>query len=400
MFRINFKVLPLSGIMIVLCFNAFSQKTTAVEKTVEYNKFLLEYKTRIASTLDTSGPKHLNTFVHPYAVIASDFIKEKVYADPDALKLLQVLNPNINMNDPNLRINVSTKLITPHYVPPSQEILEKFNRDYLTASAPDPTVNEEFANTVINYNNLIDQMAQSPNTVTLDGLWDSLNLIKTYVLPVFNQHSGGISQTQMRYINNEVSTLTRLFQKKATKKFHERSSFIIRDIINLSNIRDWSTATLKPHTSNAGSAVNHVNFNYKNLLHAGFTNDSVSANSSISTSVGDRPFKCNVYVFRIDSTKQMQDTDPVAKKYFLWIGDKASFGDLIPGCDSASIGFPKNGNLASTLPVTIGFGSYIFIIRDRYTGITFTKEVSINTETEFEKDGQNVRKIIFTVYGP
>ncbi len=382
-----------------LCFLAvlvitsgFSQQTMQARKTA-YNNFVKEYRNS-PSKLQALAKR--DTFVHPFAVVAANFKQQKIYPDKDAFELIQALNPSLKMSSPSARMKFKSTLIVPKFTPPSSAVSASFTAEYAIASATDPELNAAFERNTGYFNNMITVMAQTENLPFSRGMWDSLNLLKTYALPAFNEHAGQISKTQMTYINNELATLVRLFgfmQKKSAKKINTappgndeaRKSFIIQDLFNLSNAGLWSVISPSKKTirhTGAASAVNAAIPDYLDRKAGLFAK---------------RPFVCNIYVFKIDPATQVADSVPVPARYALWLGNKGNFDDLIPGCDSTALGFPKNGNLASTLPVSIGFGSYIIIIKNISTGALFTKEVSPGTETEFEPNDNTVRKIIFLV---
>jgi hypothetical protein len=112
--------------------------------------------------------------------------------------------------------------------------------------------------------------------------------------------------------------------------------------------------------------------------------------------LGSLPFACNLYIFEKDENGNRKQ-DPEMDSYEVWVGDKMSFMSREnDNADPESYGFQKMGNPASTLPFSIGLGKWVVVMKKKDpTGKLYSKEISITSETEFEPDDPNQRKVCY-----
>jgi len=82
-----------------------------------YDRFVKEYKINEKAPDKAVIMRH-DTMVHPLAIASSFFVKQKVYPNEDAVRLIQELNPNIDMNAEANVVSGDTRLIWPNYPVP------------------------------------------------------------------------------------------------------------------------------------------------------------------------------------------------------------------------------------------------------------------------------------------
>ena len=357
--------------------------------TKTYNRFLTEYHTNNEAISKTAVLRH-DTMVHPLAVASTYLIQEKVYPNDDAVRLVQELNPKIDMTGDASAIPGDTRLILPNYPPAKEDVIVKFNAEYLTDASPDGNLNQVFKNLSDAFNQIFQRLTV-PEDEAGKKYYDSLAFFNSRILPYINNSAQSISRLQMVYFNKELSALNESFSmrrlpagayRRGGGNSHETASYILRDFYEIANpvqIRKRSIYTER--VTRGGSST----WNKKDFELTFFDN------------LNAKPFACNLYIYgKDDSGKRKQD--PEMELYEVWVGDKMSFNTSVTGSAPESYGFLKMGNPASTLPFNIGLGKWIVVMKKKGPGgVYLFKEISIFSETEMEPDNPNARKVCYVL---
>lgn len=354
-----------------------------------YNKFLDEYQINNASATKKAVIMRHDTMVHPLAIASSYFVKQKVYPNEDAIRLVQELNPKIDMTADGNVIAGDTRLIFPNYPPPNETALLQFRAEYSKASSPDPGLNQSFKNASDIFNQIFQKLSV-PDDEIQKKYYDSLAFFNSRILPYINNSAQSISRLQMRYFNAALTALNQTFQSKVRRmptevytrgaaNNHVTASYIIADFYEIANpvqIRKRSLYMEK----RIGNGISEGN--KKNHEMTFFYDLNV------------KPYACNLYIFGKDGSGNRKQ-DPEMEAFDVWIGDKLSFVTRVIGSAPESFGFVKMGNPASTLPIWIGLGKWIVVMKRPGTGEEYYKEISIYTETEFDPNDPGARKVCY-----
>lgn len=352
-----------------------------------YNKFLSEYRTTNQTAASKASVLRHDTMVHPLAIASTYFVQEKVYPNEDAVKLIQQLNPKVDMSDGAKAVNGDTRLVLPNYPQVRPEVLSRFNADYSIAASPDPVLIQNFKNSSDIFNRIFQQLPV-PDDDAGKKYYDSLAFFNNSILPYVNNSAQSISRLQMRYFYTELTALNRTLGKKKSSPVaygkkptvsHETASYIIEDFYEIASpvqIHKKSLYTQK--LTKSLSSIDKKDF--KMIFF-----DNLNAT----------PFACNLYIYGKDDSGNRKQ-DPEMDSYDVWVGDKMSFSTSVKDSDPESYGFTKMGNPASTLPFNIGLGKWIVVMKKKSPdGVYLYKEISIFSETETEPDNPNARKVCY-----
>ncbi len=366
--------------------NCFAQ-TKMVAKT--YDKFVKEYQINNEKGPDKAVIIRHDTMVHPFAIASNYFVKQRIFPNEDAVRLIQELNPKIDMSAEAKVIQGDTRLILPNYPPPNDNVLMQFKVEYLKDATPDEDLNQRFKKSSEIFNQIF-QGLPVPDDEAGKKFYDSLTFFNKTILPYINNSAQSISRLQMHYFNTELTALNQSFQTKLrripTKAIvrkaaddHMTASYIIADFYEIANpvqIR----RSLYTERRNGGNSIE----------------DKKDPGFIFLDDLKARPFACNLYIYGKDEQGNRK-TDPEMFTYDVWVGDKMSFTLRRNGNAPESYGFLKMGNPASTLPFNIGLGKWIVIMRRQGTSIEYYKEISIYSETGFEPDDPNARKVCYVL---
>lgn len=369
--------------LLVLCCYSFCLRAQKVNSgAVNYQKFQAEYQNHLA--MDKAGAYHRpDTVIHPYVLLSHQFIQEKIYPSKSAVQLLQALNPSINMSDPEKRVDASSKLVAPRFLPVQKPVLERFQGYYKAASTPDAALNSLFSGNVAAFSALVDSIGARSRPYPGKDLYDSLTQLQRRILPALGAQASKCSRTQVQYQNSELSVLTSVLRETTTRKMLagrfqndiSQISQIVNDLFSLEQFIPVMVKEVRKGSSN--SAVNdHRAFNIRPL----------------DGSITDAPFVFNVYVYSTDANGN-SSPDPVQQAYYVWIGPRGTYFSLIPGCDSSAFNFHRNPDLASTLPISVGLGNFMLIVQEVATGKNFTEEIS-TISNNFDPNDKSIHKIV------
>jgi hypothetical protein len=403
---------PLWAVSFFLIVTSSSSRAQQKVNAKTYQRFLNEYHARgVIKNNDEIKTFRPDSMVHPFVIATMHFSQEKVLPNQDAVQLLQELNPSVDMSDKAKLISGETQLVYPNYPPPKEKVLMQFKAEYRRASLPDDMLNSSFIYASTAFNKIFKSL-NIPATDAEKKFYDSLSFLNNRILPYINNTARSISQTQMRYLNSELQALNRTLstgkEKAVPKNFktkntsnrnidHSVASYVVADFYALTSSaikrkKEAATGQQRLHNSFLEFASYRENSLDKNYS----TEDNNSSGYSALNSLQARPFACNLYVYSTDENGNRKK-DPEMYRYDVWLGDRATYMINQKAPDPSSYGFIKMGNPASTLPFTIGLGTWVVIMKERGTGKIYNKEISIVSETETDEDDPNTRKVCYTV---
>ena len=351
-----------------------------------YDRFVKEYKINEKAPDKAVIMRH-DTMVHPLAIASSFFVKQRVYPNEDAVRLIQELNPNIDMNAEANVVSGDTRLIWPNYPVPNEKVLYEFRMTYRNDSLPNANLNQAFKNACDAFNQIFQRLTVPEDEIG-KKYYDSLAFFNNKILPHINSSAETISRLQMSYFNTELMALNNTFtalrkarvMSRGTVNSHETASYIIADFYEIANpVRVMKRSLYTEKTSRIGNSIE----------------DKKSYEFIFFDNLKTTPFACNLYIYGKDENGNRKK-DPEMESYDVWVGDKMSYMTRINGSAPESYGFTKMGNPASTLPFNIGLGKWVVVMKKQGTdGVYLFKEISIISEKEFEPNDPNARKVCY-----
>jgi hypothetical protein len=328
--------------------------------------------------------------VHPFAIASTYFIQKKVYPNEDAVRLIQELNPTIDMSAEAHVISGDTHFILPNYPPVNKNVLIQFKAEYLKdASRDHPDLNQSFKNLSDTFNQIF-QRQSVPGDEAGKKYYDSLAFFNSRILPYINNSAQSISRLQMRYFITELKALNESLSKKKLPPVayggrpsvsHEIASYVIEDFYEIANPVQVKRSLYTQRVRAVGNS-----FEDKEHLDLIFF-DGLQAT----------PFACNLYIYGKDESGKRKQ-DPEMGSFDVWVGSKMKYDTRAKGSAPESYGFVKMGNPASTLPFYIGLGKWVVVMKKQGPdGVYLSKEISIYSETELEPEDPDARKVCYVL---
>lgn len=371
-----------------------TKKVLAKDTTPEFKGFVEMYEMKKKPTKDVVKK---DTMVSPEYKFASYYASNKVVPNNDALQLMRSLNPGLT--DKQL-IEEKSKIITPNYPKLKPRTQTKFNEEFSIAKKPDQAINDSFLQFTIECNQLyhiFSKIEAGPSSskeyqLKLLRLKDSLSLLQNYVWPRINDSARMISRLQMGYYQSYVRALIILLKRSFTKTPPDESLIdqmqeIVTEIFDATGIyvlkKKRTGAYLRPSDNNLPVSLLFP------LLHNSHLFGQVEGN------VTGNEIQCNVYVFKYDSSG-LAKPDPEIERYFLWYGPAGLVSMLDEGIDTSL--FFKGGKncIASTFPAQLGQGDFVFIYRDKDTGVKKFSDVIRRNDLKWDSEDDNILK--FTIW--